>query len=110
MPLALENESQIQPAATLHERLDTPQSHPSVQVGLTICDTRGFHGLQDLLAAIGRDAFKEARRRKQPHGARSANSVTSRNLPRRRSLAASFLIAEPALTHCEGVSPYSDAK
>ena len=108
--LALEHQSQIQPAATFHEGSDASQSQSRMQVRLPVGGIDGLHGGQNLPSSSWRDALEETRRRQQFHGARSASSVTSRNCPVRRARAVSRRMAAPALANCAAVSLYSAAK
>ena len=108
--LALENQTQVAPAATFHKRRDSPESDARVQVGLAIRGCRRLHGDPDFLPSVSRDAFEKPWGGQQLHGARSTGPVTSRNWPTRRARAVSFFKVAPTRALCAGVSPYSAAK
>ena len=77
--LPLKDQPQIQTTATFHERLDSSQPHPSMQMRATISVTGGPHCRENLGASCNWNACQEARCGQQLHGVRSASSVISRN-------------------------------
>jgi|GEM_PF-3779369 len=60
VPLTLENQPQIQTAATFQKRPDTPESYSGVQMRFSEGNNRRQHGGQNFRPASGRNAFEKA--------------------------------------------------
>ena len=110
IPLALENETQIEPATALHKGRDAAKAQTRVKVWLAKRHEGGLHDGEHLVMAGGRNTFEEARRGEFLHGARSAAVVISRRVPERRARALSRFRRRPAFTLSAAVSPYSAVK
>jgi hypothetical protein len=54
---ALENETEVEPATTFHERRDAAEAEARVKVGLAVGVKRGVHRGEDFRTAGGGDAL-----------------------------------------------------